>query len=47
LAVEDGDVTEQAELSIDGGQVVSFAEDGDGEIYVFDLGGAIFRLDPA
>ena len=44
---DDGEVVEQAELGIDGGQVVAFATDADGEVYVLDLGGGIRRIDPA
>jgi glucose/arabinose dehydrogenase len=44
---DDGEVVEQAELGIDGGSVVSFAEDADGELYVFDLDGRILRIDAA
>jgi glucose/arabinose dehydrogenase len=48
LVVDDaGEAVEQAELGIDGGEVVSFAEDDDGELYVLDLGGAVNRIDPA
>lgn len=47
LVDDDGEVTDQAELSIDGGQVVSFAQDADGEVYVLDLGGTLSRIDPA
>ena len=47
LILEDGEVAQQASLGVDGGSVVSFAEDADGEIYVFDLNGTIHRLDPA
>ncbi len=47
LVDDDGEVIEQAELGIDGGSVVSFAEDDDGELYVFDLDGRILRIDAA
>ncbi len=47
LVVDDGEVVEQADLGVDGGQVVSFVEDADGELYVLDLGGSVYRLDPA
>jgi glucose/arabinose dehydrogenase len=43
----DGEVVEQGDLGIDGGQVVSFVEDADGELYVLDLGGAVHRIDAA
>ncbi|TVR21931.1 MAG: sugar dehydrogenase [Nitriliruptor sp.] len=43
----DGEVVEQGELGIDGGQVVAFATDADGEVYVLDLGGAVQRIDAA
>lgn len=43
----DGQVTAQAGLGIDGGQVVSFAQDADGELYVLDLGGRVARIDPS
>lgn len=43
---DDGQVT-QGSLDVDGGQVVSFAQDADGEVYVLDLGGRLLRLDPA
>ena len=44
---EAGEVVEQAELGIDGGAVVSFATDADGEVYVLDLDGGVRRIDPA
>lgn len=44
---DDGEVTEQGGLGIDGGRVVSFVEDADGELYVLDLGGTVSRIDPA
>ena len=48
LLVDDaGEVEEQAELGIDGGTVVSFATDAEGEVYVLDLGGAVTRIEPA
>ena len=48
LLVDDaGAVVEQAELGIDAGSVVSFATDAEGEVYVLDLDGAVFRIDPA
>ena len=48
LAVDaDGEVVEQADLGIDGGQVVAFVPDADGEVLVLDLGGAVRRIVPA
>lgn len=46
LDVTDGEV-EQASLGVDGGMVVAFTEDADGEIYVLDLGGTVYRVEPA
>jgi glucose/arabinose dehydrogenase len=43
----DGQVVEQADLGVDGGQVVAFVPDADGEVYVLDLGGGVRRLEPA
>ena len=43
----DGQVVEQGDLGVDAGQVVSFVEDDQGELYLLDLGGQITRLDPA
>jgi len=42
-----GAVGDSADLGINGGQVVSFAQDDDGELYVLSLGGGIYRIDPA
>jgi glucose/arabinose dehydrogenase len=47
LVDADGQVVEQASLGIDGGSVVSFTEDADGELYVFDLDGRVLRIDAA
>ncbi len=43
----DGEVVDQGSLGVDGGQVVSFVEDAEGELYVLDLGGQVSRLGPA
>jgi hypothetical protein len=45
--VEDGEVVDEADLSVSGEQVVSFARDADGELYLLDFGGTVHRLDPA
>jgi glucose/arabinose dehydrogenase len=42
-----GEVARQAGLGIDGGRVVSFVQDAEGELYVLDLGGRVSRIDPA
>jgi glucose/arabinose dehydrogenase len=47
LVDADGQVLEQADLGVDGGQVVAFVPDADGEVYVLDLGGGVRRLEPA
>ncbi len=49
LAVEGDDVTGRADLGVgvDEGTLVSFFEDGAGELYVISIAGPIFRLDPA
>ncbi len=39
-----GQIVEQAELGIDGGRVVAFVVDPDGEVLVLDLDGAIRRI---
>jgi glucose/arabinose dehydrogenase len=47
LETRDGEVVGEADLGIDGGAVVAFAQGPDRELYVLDLDGAIYRLDPA
>ncbi|MGW6404614.1 PQQ-dependent sugar dehydrogenase [Streptomyces sp. NPDC055134] len=47
LTIENGKVTGQSDLGVNGGEVISFVQDGDGELYVLDLGGSISRIDPA
>ncbi len=42
---DDGEVLEQRDLGIDGGQVISFATDADGEVYVLSLDGRVQRID--
>ncbi len=44
---EDDQVVDEGNLNVNGGRVVSFVQDADGELYVLDLQGAIYRLDPA
>jgi glucose/arabinose dehydrogenase len=45
----DGQVVEarSLEVSVPGGQVVSFGEGPEGELYVLSLGGGLYRIDPA
>ncbi|MEV1048163.1 PQQ-dependent sugar dehydrogenase [Streptomyces sp. NPDC049916] len=47
LRIEDGKVTGEGDLGVSGGEVISFVQDGDGELYVLNIGGAILRIDPA
>jgi glucose/arabinose dehydrogenase len=48
IVVEGGAVTGEAELvPVEAGQLASFAEDADGEVYVLSLSGPVYRLDPA
>ncbi|MFE2292703.1 PQQ-dependent sugar dehydrogenase [Streptomyces sp. NPDC059452] len=47
LRIEDGEVTGEGDLGVEGGEVISFVEDGDGELYVLAIGGTIARIDPA
>jgi glucose/arabinose dehydrogenase len=47
IVVDGGAVVDQGDLGIRGSQVVSFAQDGDGELYVLNLGGEVQRIDPA
>ncbi|MFE0176022.1 PQQ-dependent sugar dehydrogenase [Streptomyces sp. NPDC059002] len=45
LKIENGKVTAVGDLGVNGGEVVSFAQGARGELYVFDLGGTISRID--
>lgn len=49
LLVRDGVLVDERPLDVEvpGGQVVSFAEGADGELYVLSLSGGIHRIDPA
>ena len=47
VVAEDGEVRDQADLGIEGRQIVAFAQDADGELYVLDFGGGVQRIDPA
>ncbi|MFF3171412.1 PQQ-dependent sugar dehydrogenase [Streptomyces sp. NPDC057900] len=47
LRIENGEVTGEGDLGVQGGEVISFVEGGDGELYVLAIGGGISRIDPA
>ncbi|MET9706108.1 PQQ-dependent sugar dehydrogenase [Streptomyces griseus] len=47
LQLENGEVTGMGDLGVSGGEVISFAESGDGELYVLASNGTISRVDPA
>ncbi|MFF8778815.1 PQQ-dependent sugar dehydrogenase [Streptomyces sp. NPDC015140] len=47
LEIENGKVTAEHDLGVNGGEVVSFAQDTDGELYALAIGGTVWRVDPA
>ncbi|MEU0282989.1 PQQ-dependent sugar dehydrogenase [Streptomyces sp. NPDC088147] len=47
LRIENGKVTGESDLGVNGGETISFVQDGDGELYVLAIGGSISRIDPA
>lgn len=47
LRLKDGKVTEVGDLGVGGGEVVSFAQGPHRELYVLDIGGSVYRVDPA
>lgn len=47
LRAKQGEVTGETNLGVNGGTVVSFVQGPDRELYVLDLGGSVYRLDPA
>ncbi|MFI2291259.1 PQQ-dependent sugar dehydrogenase [Streptomyces niveus] len=47
LKIENGTVTGQGDLAVNGGEVISFVQGGDGELFVLGLGGSISRIDAA
>ncbi|GAA1889416.1 PQQ-dependent sugar dehydrogenase [Streptomyces durmitorensis] len=47
LRMENGKVTGASDLGVNGGEVISFVQGGKGELYVLDIGGSVFRIDPA
>ncbi|MFE9680870.1 PQQ-dependent sugar dehydrogenase [Streptomyces sp. NPDC006285] len=46
LQLKNGKVTGVHDLAVNGGEVISFAQAGSGELYVLAIGGSIFRIDP-
>ncbi|MYZ38497.1 PQQ-dependent sugar dehydrogenase [Streptomyces sp. MnatMP-M17] len=47
LKMENGTVTGESDLGVNGGEVISFVEGGNGELYVLAIGGTVSRIDPA
>ncbi|WP_330175376.1 PQQ-dependent sugar dehydrogenase [Streptomyces sp. NBC_01498] len=47
LKMRNGTVTGQGDLGVNGGEAISFVQDGAGELYVLGIGGSISRIDPA
>jgi glucose/arabinose dehydrogenase len=47
LDIVDGDVVGETNLEVNGGSVVSFVQGPDLELYVLDIAGVVYRLDPA
>ncbi|MER7175936.1 PQQ-dependent sugar dehydrogenase [Streptomyces mesophilus] len=47
LQMENGKVTGVGDLGVSGGEVISFAEGCNGELYVLAQSGSVFRVDPA
>jgi hypothetical protein len=46
LRAEDGVLTEQSQIAETGLNVSAFGQDSEGELYVVDLGGGIYKLVP-
>ncbi|MFG2343130.1 PQQ-dependent sugar dehydrogenase [Streptomyces phaeochromogenes] len=47
LRMKNGKVTGESDLGVNGGEVISFVQGGDGELYVLAIGGSVSRIDPA
>lgn len=47
LQMENGKVTGASDLGVNGGEVISFVQGGKGELYALDIGGSVYRIDPA
>ncbi|MFF5009586.1 PQQ-dependent sugar dehydrogenase [Streptomyces phaeochromogenes] len=46
LRMRNGKVTGESDLGVNGGEVISFVQGGDGELYVLAIGGSVSRIDP-
>ncbi|MFJ5206685.1 PQQ-dependent sugar dehydrogenase [Streptomyces nigra] len=47
LQMRNGKVTAVNDLGVNGGEIISFAQDRNGELYVFTIGGSLSRIDAA
>lgn len=47
LRMKNGEVTGVSDLGVNGGEVISFVQGGNGELYVLDIGGSVYRITPA
>ncbi|MGW2228470.1 PQQ-dependent sugar dehydrogenase [Streptomyces formicae] len=47
LRIEDGKVTGTHDLGVNGGEVISFVQGGNRELYALDIGGSVYRIDRA
>ncbi|MGW5738380.1 MULTISPECIES: PQQ-dependent sugar dehydrogenase [Streptomyces] len=47
LEIKDGKATGASDLGVNGGEVISFVQGGNGELYVLDIGGSVYRITPA
>ncbi|WP_046496437.1 PQQ-dependent sugar dehydrogenase [Streptomyces odonnellii] len=47
LQLQNGKVTGESDLGVNGGEVISFVQGGNGELYVLGIGGKVSRIDPA
>ncbi|QEU96807.1 PQQ-dependent sugar dehydrogenase [Streptomyces kanamyceticus] len=47
LEIKDGKVTGTHDLGVNGGEVISFVQGGNRELYALDIGGSVYRIDRA
>ncbi|ATL33008.1 PQQ-dependent sugar dehydrogenase [Streptomyces formicae] len=47
LRIENGKVTGTHDLGVNGGEVISFVQGGNRELYALDIGGSVYRIDRA